>query len=120
MVKSKKNEATIKIFEDGEWKEYKRDFAKTPLTIEDWFNANKLDIAMHNYQNSIDSDSEVDVSVVKPYVEGTLKFIVAFFRDQFNFEQAKGIAPEVMQKKMNDWYAMSSGVMGTLDNDSKK
>ena len=112
---------TVKIFQDGKWTEYKRDLSKQPLNIEDWFNATKLDVITHNYQRQYEkTDQDMDMSAVRPYIEGSLKFIVAFFRDQFRLKQAEGIPPEVMGKSMNHWYALSAGVMGSLEDKAKK
>lgn len=117
----KKNVETVKVFQDGEWKTYTRDLTKQPLNIEDWMNATKLDVVTHNWNRQFaDDNSDMKMAAVKPYVEGTLKFIVSFFRDQFNFEQAKTIKPEVINTKLNDWYAMSAGVMGVLNNAEAK
>lgn len=104
----------VKIFQDGKWTEYKRDLSKQPLNIEDWFNATKLDVATHNYERQYD-DNPMKTSSVKPYVEATLKFIVTFFKNQFTLEDAKGINPAVLHDEMENWYAQSSGVMGSFN-----
>lgn len=115
------NKETIKLFEDGEYKEYTRDMAKQPLNLEDWMNSISLDAVQHNYANKSASDKELTNKDASELAKADIKFIVNFFKGQFTFEQAKaGIEPTIMLSKFNDWYKQSSGVLGITGEDQKK
>lgn len=112
---------TIKIFEDGKYNTYERDLAKQPLTLEDWYNATVIDSAQHNYGKKTTSDSKLTKKDAEDLVNADIKFIVAYFRNQFNFEQAKnGISPQVMGEDFNRWYAQSAGTLAVDDGKSPK
>jgi hypothetical protein len=114
---------TIKLYEDGEYKTYERDMAKIPLTVEDWMNANELDVAQHNYSMKTTSDKPMKAKDAQDLVKADVKFVVNYFRNQFTPDQAmKGIAPKVMIEEFNRWYSQSAGALdiGNEKGDQKK
>lgn len=108
---------TIKLFKDGEYKTYERDFAKQPLNLTDWFNAVNLDAITANYSKAATQNDTLTKKDVKALAEGNIKFIVTYFRNQFTVEEAKeGIHPTVMKSDLDRWYNQSAGVMdSTID-----
>lgn len=109
---------TIQIFENGEYKTYERDFAKQPLNLGDWYNAMLLDGATANYSKKATNDEALTKKDVTTLADANIKFIVNYFKNQFNVEQAKnGIKPVVMASDLNRWYTQSSGVMDSSVDD---
>lgn len=112
----------IKLFKNGKKVVFERDFEQQPLNIGDFVNAAKLEIAQKKYAIKTNDDPlDMKPEDGEELVNADLEFIVSFFHDQFNVEEARqGISPITMREDFERWLDMSSGLLSQAGNPQKK
>ncbi len=106
----------IVLFIDGKEETFERDLAKKPLNLTDYTNAGYLTYASANFNKK----EEIKPKDVDKYMEVNIKFIVAYFQNQFTYDQCKnGLNPAFMNVLLPKLLEKAQGVVGGEESPKK-